>query len=161
MRVLFSFTLFWQSGQPQGPSGSVPRAASHTTIAACSSQGFQDHLVWMGLKYGKGWGEERKKKTQKKPKKMKNKNLFLGNRKYFDWTCVDEIWKAKWAKCFVYSAVLDLNHPGIWPQATDRQWLVAVEVRVSFLTSSNFILPRSGLSHGLDPHGLWHDPDSP
>lgn len=62
--------------------------------------------------------------------------------------------KAKWAKCFVCSAAVDLKHPGFWPQSTDRQCLVTVEVRVTFLTSSNFILPQSGLSHGLDPHGL-------
>lgn len=58
----FSFTLFSQSGQPRGPSGSAPRVVSHITIAACSSQGFQGHLVWMGLKQ-KG-GEKKKKKDE-------------------------------------------------------------------------------------------------
>lgn len=62
----FIFTLFSQSGQLQGPSDSVPRAASHITIAACSSQGFQGHLVWMGLKCGERGGEEEKEKKKKR-----------------------------------------------------------------------------------------------
>lgn len=90
----FVLTLFSQSGQLQGPWGSAPRAASHTTTAACSSQGFQGHLVWMGLKCGKGKGRKRKKNT------IKNRNLFLGNRKDFDWTGADEIWRSQMGKVF-------------------------------------------------------------
>lgn len=63
----FIFTCFLQSGRIQGPSGSVPRAASHTTISAYSSQGFQGHFVSMGLKHGesgRGKGEKEKKKKR-------------------------------------------------------------------------------------------------
>lgn len=38
------------------------------------------------------------------------------------------------------------------PQTGSDLWLL--KVRVSFLASSNFILPSSGLSHELDLHGL-------
>lgn len=62
----FVFTLFLQSGQLRGPSGCAPTAVSHITIATCSSQGFQGHLVWTGLKQngeggGGGEGEGEKK----------------------------------------------------------------------------------------------------
>lgn len=105
---------------------------------------------------GQGWRRKKHWDSNTRDRQV------LRPREIAEWTTTDEIWKSQMGKCVLFVQLdenLNAQAFGRSPQ-TGRD-LLLLKVRVSFLTSSNFILPSSGLSHELDLHGLWHDPDNP
>lgn len=126
-------------GQP--PTGPAQQAVAEGLEVTPSGQGCR----------GRKHGERNRRDKQ-----------VLRRREITEWTTADEIWKSQMGKRVLFVQLdenLDAWAFGRSPQTGSDLWLL--KVRVSFLASSNFILPSSGLSHELDLHGLWHDPDNP